>query len=1181
MSTRTNKTSSKKKFRIQETKRRKTFVLAQRPLLLSLTLFLLLQIATSPLRADHDLSRGPSLNLPGKDTFIRELDSLFQDKDSFLLAAWVFSWNKREAELDKYLEGKGDPDADTIRLLVKAFLQKRQQLRYLLTHLLAKKDLSAWLDSPFLEKLKKWSNEKNEKGNHNNNGKEATDSSMLNPPLAKKSISELLWMLQSNWSASKYSPNPLLAKELIERIVNNEVNFQNPERSKIFSAALLQIWSIGAISNVFSAKVFQDSAPLKQAYAMMRKKIKDFNAQKNAFLRSFSLPDLKHFRQLPYAQKIKKMEKEAKEQSTLFQRGRIQIQGKTELSFLYNFSGQNQELILRKGDRPIMVAQSGSLFWPGKEVNLQSSSCLDDTLEKKSLYLNFSLLFQKEENGSLDFNFNIYTRPESKIAWYQLWQILYKRNFLVKVNDNQLRIVNFAAYDPFNTKEIVLTSNAKGQLISLVLQSLHDQNRIILDQLVYGKNQGTIFPLKYLKHDRTEQIRLSLPLEFYRRLFVRRIFKESGNDKEGWKKSDDIQGVYEEYKNLMGELARLKNKKTPEIKELAETLAKRYSKSRDKFWVWAIIANLYYKSYSFADALNAYERYNYLRENQSEFENRLRLNFPFEKEAKVIYFQSLLHLGKYDEAYQISRRELSVGIKKILAKSPDKDSRSQIEKYIRNSIRLADVQFRRRQAETAFRGIRDLVFALLKAPSDWEKSLSYSFEELVLNYIYLYAYLQKTENANKKDIWILKKISERTEQNHSHPAIPKLLNRLAEADQKSGNISKDIDVSSAAVRIKMKSHLPGQGKNFCVPITSHFILNHFQKSSLSQQEIARQMQTSDQGTQVGAMIKFMQKQGYRLVALPLKKESIHYFLSRDIPLFSLVSLPNADIGHMITVIGLDPRRDLLYFYEPNRNFAISIKTLEELKRETTPLGNILLAFIPEKKSDLFIDANDELFIHKETVQQIIAFMDTVIGQERLSVLEEIFSQLEKDPIYQHSSFITLQKIRLIMFNKWNKGLFHKKDLSFLDQILAENGRNKLEGSYTLQRTIGIMAMRRNLLFDAKHAFLKAVEDNPLDIYSSLYLGRIFWHQSDFFNAQHFLNKAYFVQRQYYSRVKNLKEQIILLLANVARKQKKRHHALELQAKLWQTNPENKNMRRSLRNSLQRFKFAAEEKLIFE
>ncbi len=1054
----------------------------------------------------------PGAALPTKDSFEMVLKEQYRSGRSteLLISSWVYVWEHGESPLQQFMKRENWSESAVwqISFFQKALLSRRSQLSYLLRHRPAE---ISWLDSALVEGVQRWSE------NRENDMRW----------LASLRGNGLLYAFIRFWEEKKYlqywQSGVQFVSEfpLIEKLPEDE--------RKILGFALVHLATTANLSRFFQNRNTLLSLKRENLTLLRR-----FDSQRNLLV---TIQD-EYFHRVGIPEEIGRSDALAKKYLDLwaqeitegkmgFQRARVSLRGRVDLDFHFNSSPSRHEVRILSQGKLILANSDGKVYWPVDGKMFLVESGMDSYFQKQPMFMNLSMGFKRAgSENSLDLSFRIAPRRETAIQWSSFWKLLRRQQMILTVQGENLHIFSMLQNNPFQSKRNSISfRNNKIEKITFV--SKHDESTLAIDMLVAGNSQGTIFPLQGIQVNEIEKLRFPVSFTTLNQMLMNRMFSQFGERRTSGSDLRTHQDAYSLYQEISREEQKIGNKSSAALQKLAKSYHQHLVQhKRQEAWLWLFIANLYYRSYDFVNAKSAYERYFYILEDQSSQQSKLHINLPQAKSANQEFFQLLLHLGEYPQAMVHLNRTLPrfSWQPEKLAIQYNLNQQKTLEnmgKFLQTKRNMADLYFRTGKLLDSAKTLENLLQQYMEVKEYWvqDPKIVRPFLETLQNFFYLIA-LANDYAISQKSIRDFKGLLDTLRNNKQY--------RDLKAIDDAGDTLLRFKESRGMVRLKLTQTLPGQGKNYCVPVTAQFILKFFGNHKFTQFDLAKAMETGESGTTLSGMASFMKEQGFRMMVVPNDPDQIVQFISMGIPLVTMASQPNSDTGHMIAMIAFDRTSHDSYMYEPGNSFAVSRYSRKELARALISIGNIFIAFIPENMpvknttgfpDDFLGDMVDYLF-------HSMAGGSDVDRQE--ARLEKMFNgRVELAP-----QFYFLQKIRLIV-SRWQRQDIRKKDVLFINDITAKNAENKFDTYYQLQRLLGIVSFGRQNLVAAKTAFLKSISDNAYDMYSYLYLARIMGMQKSFAAARAYLMKAYRIQDYYYTSKGEIRFQTIYLLAQAA------------------------------------------------
>lgn len=809
-----------------------------------------------------------------------------------------------------------------------------------------------------------------------------------------------------------------------------------------------------------------------------------------------------------------------------FQRGRITVKGKTNLDLRYNASKTRQESVLRMDGRTIVAGKNGTLYWP--QVNGNNIFTTSNSLEvgplKRNLYLNIVFQFlKKKKKYAIDFNFAIHNASGIFLDWQELWTLLADTPILVYESKNKrFTVIRYRPANPFQTVRLIF-GYSQGHLEELKITALKSGSSFLFHEFVYGKNQGTIFPLRYLPDGKIMAVELPMDKIFLNRVLFNRVMLREGGNEEGTGGNSGEKEVFNIIKNDFLRKARHKTGESIILAQKYHELAIKYPGIPS---LWAISGKFHIDAYQFEKAADALRKYFDIDEEIDDEERNIQFQVPAITNAFSYLINALIHIGDYRGA----RKNILSEIRENKLNG-EKALYREMEHY----MMLADVNARRgawQESIAAFEKMEKTTSSFLKGNVLSLKSLLFSLR-MHLAKIQILGYLKKFEKGGKALAQYDKYLAENSSK------LPSNLKKLFQ--ERNFLLPKAWPgANEDGVRLPFLPNLMGQGENYCVPIAVQFILRFYGDKSTSQKEIALRMGTTDKGTNFMNMIRYLKKRNFQTRAFIGSREAISNYLKKGLPVITLFFPKNADLGHMVAIIGIDRQSGLLYLYEPGETFAIDTIKARDLSGLQTTTGNIFLAFVRSDAKGSYSGLND---VDNALAMQVLNYLDLDSGGSWQQNPEKLLKKIETmDENGKLKNFILYQRAK-IMLQKFYQKSITAEDKKVVSEMIRKNSEKIRKNGkikdlyYRLQGIFGQLAYFLNDASSARDAFMTATMDNSLDIRSFFSLGGLMARDRQYKAALAYFRKAYFLSFQYQSVIPNFQRRILVSMAKVAQLEK--------------------------------------------
>ncbi len=872
-----------------------------------------------------------------------------------------------------------------------------------------------------------------------------------------------------------------------------------------------------------------------------------------------------------------------------FYRGKIIFPEHTHISILYNFSATKQQAVFFWRDQPLLISKDGVIYWQEQGRFYQISSAMENDTKSHSVYFNIQLdFFQtqtnpmlinsdfQEESSSLNINFSLDTSLHYSFQWHKLWQTLLAKTDLVEKktsgNNHSFLFFNYNMANPFaSTKVQIKIKNDLPQKITI--GSATGNDHLVLDQLVFGKNQGTIFPEKYLSEAKKNQaihvLEHPLPSAQLKFLFLKKIFalqsQEDKNNKDSTEQniSPLLARIQKEMQHDFFYIKKYNMEQLRSLSRKYESYAKHNLEVPDFYGVAALFAN---HGYEFSRAQKLYETYFHLLKEQ-DHDQQMRLRLSSLDDSVSHYWNTLVQNGHYAKAQKMLTQSLSQNNDNIKIidnqnqndKQNSQNSQNSLEHflestYLDNTLHLLDILTRQKKWAKTMRLAQKATNNVLRALSA-KKALhpqdnsgleinqdlldidhAFKIHQIFLSQLYILAYKHNYQaiNQTQKQYQIFTKfISKRQKQRLAHIRRPI-----------SNFFSIQWQRETQPVRLKFGNMLPGQGKNFCVPVSLQFVLQSFGDNKTSQIEIARAMDTNEKGTNIVRSFDYMAKRSFRAVAIPGNEQTAASFLQAGIPLLILLSPPGQEIGHLATIIGLDKKNRIYYLYEPSRKMAIDILHQKQIRPMQNVAGNIFIAFVPPNLSTaqqrVLQQWEKQYASQNQLAMEILQFIDMYSkGNQSYTNLNKQMRLLqsiqEKDKDKRFAAFFTYHSMRILL-QKWQQKLIQEQNINetiaYTKRMLHYYKDNPPKFSRSL-RILGQLALFLEDTSLAKSFLFKAIEKDPRDIASHQLLGTLFFNEKKWPMAHRFMLNAYQNAGHYSVAPQQIKNKLLFALATIA------------------------------------------------
>lgn len=860
-----------------------------------------------------------------------------------------------------------------------------------------------------------------------------------------------------------------------------------------------------------------------------------------------------------FRQKIKKWQKTISNEKLKYHRGRLRFFGRENIAIRYNVSPSRNEKVLLINDKPLLVMINDDLYWSLNKVVYHIQEVLNDNLDSKPPRLNLSLLFTEEGGqNSIQLRFRLTSNGGFYLNWDNLWHILTRLSYTVFNQKNTYTLYHYKPANPFQSKRMVISA-PDGLPDSFNIHSLDDNKPFILDNLVFASNQGTLNPKKYLKGATIKKLNSPIDLQSLNYWLLSQITSARKADSPNASKSDIQQKIN---RHLQQDFAQVHGQSPKRLQRLARKYIDLAEKHPQIGRLQAIAAYLHYRTYSFAEAQKLYKRYFQLKK-ENQFEDKdFHVSLSFVRQAEHYYLKTLIHSKKLDQAYKYI-------IQRINKLNKPKEMTPEIlRKNIQYRLKGIDISARSQKWDQAITNLRKL--------SDYisQKAQGKLLSPASLNLIKK-AYLLQLQvigfRGNNQSIQEINKQYGQIWQK-AQKLFPDTTKRLQWQIQKSipdnwPNSRED------KIRISSLPILPGQGKNYCVPIALQFLLRLNGDSETTQKQIAKALDTGERGTNIRTMFSYMRKRGYQPRAFPANINAAARYLKQGVPLLALISVPTSEIGHMVAVIGVDKKSQLYYLYEPSSTLGFTTMTYKQLRRRQRTTGNIFITFVPQNKVDtlaLSYNGND----NNEQALRVLKYIDQISKGGKINKLHQMIDRIRRrDSDKQFADFATYHKARLhyihLKMARKNAKL-QKKIRKKIDGILRHYRNQKEEKHYMLMRLLAHLSIM-NLEQDWAKAFLfRAIEDNPYDAKNLHLLGNIFRSEKQYRAAKNLYLKAYRTADSYYIRPQSYEKKLLYSLAMSSLKQKSYKKMLIYLIKAANfTRPNNRIARYTLQQMVQR------------
>jgi tetratricopeptide (TPR) repeat protein len=563
---------------------------------------------------------------------------------------------------------------------------------------------------------------------------------------------------------------------------------------------------------------------------------------------------------------------------------------------------------------------------------------------------------------------------------------------------------------------------------------------------------------------------------------------------------------------------------------LAENLilAKKYEAMAESNFnypeLWAISGNLYLEGYEFNSAARSFEKYFNIQREVDLEDKGLSVQLPAILHAEKLYINALIQNREYEKAELYLDKKLQE--ESLMSEESFSDK-------ISFGITLSDIASRKGNWEKALKRFTELEKFITLHMNNYPLSqgtLAVILRARTLQ-IQVLAYLKKYEEARHK-------LDQLMELYNKKPLATRFSVKLFLENisfPKNWPLPKE-----ESVRLAHIPSLTGQGKNYCVPIAVQFILRYFGDNAANQRQIAEEMGTTEQGTNFIQMIAYLKKKGFQVKAFIGTRERVGLFLKNSIPMLTLFYPKNADIGHIASLIGMDAQSGVYYFYEPAETSAVKAMSAEELSRLQIAVGNIFLAFVPQGR-DFPREVNGSDSRQDEIALLILNYIDQMTLQRWEKEPREILDTIAKlDTDNKFQKFISFQKA-LLLLNKFYGNEIGEAELASTKKLLTDVDSFRVENGDSFHEYMRILGQLAYFVKDfarSRQAFMNAIALNPLDIQSIYMLAELLAREGQFQAAGVFYRKALAKLPYFHSVIPNLRNEILLKLAGIYKKEGK-------------------------------------------
>lgn len=275
------------------------------------------------------------------------------------------------------------------------------------------------------------------------------------------------------------------------------------------------------------------------------------------------------------------------------------------------------------------------------------------------------------------------------------------------------------------------------------------------------------------------------------------------------------------------------------------------------------------------------------------------------------------------------------------------------------------------------------------------------------------------------------------------------------------------------VRLSFVPALAGQGRNYCVPIATQFVLRCFGDRSTTQAMIARAMGTKQTGTSFHRIIRYLRSKGVKPVPFYGTPEKIAAYLRRGFPVWAFIVPPHHGQGHVTAVTGVDLDDKRVYIYEPSGRFVIRSLTFAEMKRDQFQTAGLCFAFVSRGKQGTMPERDQ----FGSLVLRIIDGLSAQAEPEKLGTMIADGLKRHRDGAYRRH-LRHLQLLPLIQAVQDKR--VTPQQTARIASILSNNRATPWVDNKVSQYLLGELALAVRNSEDARLAFGRAVQGKDKD-----------------------------------------------------------------------------------------------------
>ncbi len=764
----------------------------------------------------------------------------------------------------------------------------------------------------------------------------------------------------------------LRAQEILRNILENKDSHRGPTRRLFYVYVSLVYLHLDLVNT---------SKPNPEYLARLQS---EFPEELALWKRVLPLPPERNFGK-EYTEAVQKISNP--EQLPYFG-GTFRIAGENQtMDVVFEKDGDNVNSVVSLNGDWKMMYHNHIFYWRGKENVYETSRIWDYRKEEKNGY---RLSFDLEDTF---FNYSFTIGMDSDKFIFQLPP---------RVKNAKLS-KQTVYYNPENNTFYLLPVSLRTMMDSLFFKIALKGNNPSQIMIFHGKNNFVInfANLQYRKADiiqkekyikgKTRVIPHAIPKKYLNHILVQMTSRPekrtAPNSEENERISEAIKKYYLEEKKILG----MDTSSIAAKAEFYQNLAQAHPEDKR---LWFIATKLYYYSYDFLRAEESAYQYLLAMEKTSGGTLDFYMGENPEEEITKYYVQSLVQNHKIKPALDFLRDKNTFSTGNSI--TPEKFSLAILEAQVHiHSGNYA-----------AGEKIYDEIIREAEKGSGEQRTR----DSALYNKILLIMYLGKMDEAAKV---YSQKIS-----GGKSPHLQNLFSFLKNPAEEN------------PVRYKNVHPRMGKGKNFCAPMAIQFALDSLEVKNIPDQKlIARELKTTENGTSFHEIVEYFQRREMVVSPHEASLDDIARHIAMGLPVLALVYNTESRMGHITPVIGVDLKRRLVYFSEPDAPSSIDFMKEEDFIRSQMYTGNISL-FIYRKND------KPEIASRNHRVGNAIAGYLDYVSRENSNTegITQYLTELEKLNNESIKKFIHYQKLRLVYAKIMNKKKITKDELDFISKL---------------------------------------------------------------------------------------------------------------------------------------------------